>query len=98
MQSDHRFSLGAGALATMRAVRPMMIAALILLALWVAVWSTGWVNPTLLASPLEVYKVLVHGKGMEQLGSIYEHAGQTILRALKGWLWSVLIGTGTGVL
>jgi ABC-type nitrate/sulfonate/bicarbonate transport system permease component len=98
MRRSSKPSLVASIQTVLRTARPILIALVVLLGLWTAIWTTGFVNPTLLASPVEVYKVLVQGRGMEQLGSIYQHAGHTIFRALVGWFWSVLIGAAAGVL
>lgn len=84
--------------AVARAIRPILLAVIVLVAAWYALWRAGVVNPTLLASPAEVWAVLFHGQGMEQLrGSIWQHAGRTIARALIGWGWSLLVGTACGL-
>lgn len=79
--------------------RRRLLGALLGLALWAACTRSGQVGRTLLASPEEVFTTLWRALDpLAPLGRrVFAHAGETLRRALAGWLVALSLGVSGGV-
>ena len=64
------------------------------ISLWALVTASGWVNPVLLPSPLEVLKTFIASVAD---GSLLKHIGASLLRVLEGFAAAMLIAVPLGV-
>ncbi len=75
---------------------PQIFAIAIAVLIWWAVARFELVGRTLVASPLEVWQVLVGGP--DETSPVWFHALHTFKRAIQGWTIALLIGTILGLL
>lgn len=82
--------------------RPWICSLILIMLAWFATTYFGWVGKTLIASPQEVWGVVLQAfaSGATKSEQFHIHAAHTILRALNGWLIAttsgLLIGIGLG--
>lgn len=71
-----------------------LIPILILLAAWIIAAGSGKLNPVVLPAPYTVWKSFVD---MLLDGSLFEALGISIIRVLKGYFLSAVLGIGLGI-
>jgi ABC-type nitrate/sulfonate/bicarbonate transport system permease component len=79
---------------------PRITGALCCLLLWLIVSRLGLIGPTLIATPMEVARIIIDSAlaRLSEDENVFFHAGATIVRVLIGWSLSLLFGICIGAI